>query len=122
MPPRSDQQESLFALRRQRRMTRTHAVLWGMILTATTADIVLTMAGTASGLQEGNAVVGAMMGAFGPVGLWVVKFAALVWLVGGWAVLSDRNAAIFLALFASVTTVVAVYNAVLLVEVGVLSV
>jgi hypothetical protein len=103
-------------------MTRRHAALWGVILTTTAADMVLTMAGTASGLQEGNVVVGAMMGAFGPAGLWVVKFAAMVWLVGGWAVLSDRNAAIFLALFASVTTVVTVYNAVLLVEVGVLSV
>jgi len=102
-------------------MTHTHAALWGLILLTTAADVVLTMAGTASGLQEGNAVVRVMMGAFGPVGLWVVKFAAMVWLVGGWAFLSDRNAAVFLALFASVTTVVTVYNALLLVRTGVIA-
>lgn len=103
-------------------MTRAHAALWTLILATTAADIVLTLAGTQSGLQEGNAVVGAMLSAFGPAGLWLVKFGAMVWLVGGWAVLSDRNAAVFLALFAAVTTAVTVYNAVLLIESGVLTV
>ena len=113
-------QQSLLAFRRERRMTSRHAVLWVLILAATVADILLTMAGLASGLQEGNAVVRAMMGAFGPAGLWLVKFGAMVWLVGGWAFLSDRNAAIFLALFATVTVVVTIYNAVLLVDAGVI--
>ncbi|MEF8785870.1 MAG: DUF5658 family protein [Haloarculaceae archaeon] len=103
-------------------MTRTHAALWALILTATVADILLTMVGTAGGLQEGNAVVRVMVGAFGPAGLWLVKFAAMVWLVGGWAVLSDRNATIFLALFATVTVFVTIYNAVLLVDTGVVTV
>ena len=115
-------QESLLTLRRERRMTRTHAVLWALILAATVGDILLTLVGTAGGLQEGNAVVSVMMGAFGPAGLWLVKFLAMVWLVGGWAFLSDRNAAIFLALFATVTVVVTVYNAVLIVDTGVLAV
>lgn len=117
-----DRQESLLTFRRRRQMTRTHAVLWTLILTATVADILLTMTGTAGGLQEGNAVVRTMMGAFGPAGLWLVKFAAMVWLVGGWAFLSDRNATVFLALFATVTVSVTVYNAVLLVETGVVAV
>jgi hypothetical protein len=115
-------QELLLTLRRERRMTRTHAVLWALIIAATVGDILLTLVGTAGGLQEGNAVVSVMMGAFGPAGLWLVKFLAMVWLVGGWAFLSDRNAAIFLALFATVTVVVTVYNAVLIVDTGVLAV
>jgi hypothetical protein len=115
-------QESLLTLRRERRMTRTHAVLWALIIAATVGDILLTLVGTAGGLQEGNAVVSVMMGAFGPAGLWLVKFLAMVWLVGGWAFLSDRNSAIFLALFATVTVVVTVYNAVLIVDTGVLAV
>jgi len=50
-------------------------------------------------------------------GLWLVKFGAMCWLVAGWALLSDRNASIFLGLFAAVTTVVAADNAVLVVGV-----
>lgn len=104
-------QESLFSLRRDRRMTRTHAALWGLILVATVADILLTMRGTALGFEEGNALVRTMLSAFGPAGLWVVKFAAMCWLVAGWTLLSDRNAAIFLGLFAVVTLAVTVHNA-----------
>jgi hypothetical protein len=105
--------ESLFTLRRERRMTHTHAVLWTVVLAATSADIVLTMAGLERGLREGNVVVHTLVGEFGLAGLWLVKFAAMVWLVGGWALLSDRNAAIFLALFAVVTVAVVLNNAVL---------
>jgi hypothetical protein len=100
----------LFTLRRSRRMTRTHAVLWTGILLATSADIVLTMVGLANGLREGNAVVAASLSAFGLGGFFLVKFAAMVWLVAGWALLSDRNAAIFLALFAVVTLAVVSHN------------
>jgi len=122
MGSEAENQESLLTFRRRRRMTRTHAVLWALILTATVGDILLTLVGTGSGLQEGNAVVATLMGAFGPAGLWLVKFLAMVWLVGGWAFLSDRNAAIFLALFATVTAVVTVYNAAVLVDARVLAV
>jgi hypothetical protein len=115
-----EKQESLLTLRRQRRMTRVHGALWALILSSTVADILLTLVGTAGGLQEANAAVGVMMDAFGPAGLWFVKFLAMVWLVGGWAFLSDRNAAIFLALFATVTVLVTVYNALLLVNTGVI--
>jgi len=73
--------------------------------------------GVSSGLGEGNPVVGILMGAFGPAGLWVVKFLAMVWLVAGWAYLSDRNASIFLALFAIVTILVTAHNALLILEV-----
>jgi len=66
-------------------MTRTHAAL-------TAADVVLTIVGLA--------------------GLWAVKFAAMCWLVAGWALLSDRNASVFLGLFAAVTSLVVVHNAV----------
>ncbi|WP_324758812.1 DUF5658 family protein [Haloarcula sp. GH36] len=112
--PPSDDSGSLFTLRRERRMTRTHTVLWGVILAATTADILLTMIGLASGFEEGNLVVATLLAEFGLAGLWLVKFGAMVWLVGGWALLSDRNAAVFLGLFALVTVTVVVHNAALL--------
>ena len=111
MPADSD---GLLTLRRKRRLTQTHAVLWALILATTTADILLTMAGLATGFSEGNVVVAAMLDRFGLAGLFLVKFAAMVWLVGGWALLDDRNAAVFLGLFAAVTTGVVGYNAVLL--------
>ncbi|MFB6297171.1 MAG: DUF5658 family protein [Salinirussus sp.] len=94
-------------------MTRAHAVLWAVILVATVADVVLTMVGTAGGLAEGNALVRTMMAAMGPAGLWLVKFAAMVWLVGGWSLLSDRNATVFLGLFAAVTVAVTAHNSLL---------
>jgi uncharacterized membrane protein len=99
---------------RERRLTRAHAVLWAVIVAATAADILLTMTGLALGYREGNAVVRHMIGAFGPAGLFAVKFAAMCWLVAGWALLSDRDAAVFLGLFAVVTVGVTVHNAVLL--------
>ncbi len=102
--------EPLFTVRRARRMTRVHATLWTVILATTVADVLLTMVGTAAGLQEGNVLVRASMAAFGPAGLWLVKFAAMCWLVAGWALLSDRNAAVFLGLFAAVTLAVTVHN------------
>ncbi|WP_431357794.1 DUF5658 family protein [Haloarcula marina] len=104
----------MFTLRRERRITRTHAVLWTLILTSTVADVLLTMVGLSLGYREGNAVVAALLGEFGAAGLWLVKFAAMLWLVAGWTVLSDRDAAVFLALFAAVTVGVVAYNAVLL--------
>lgn len=105
---------ALFTLRRRRPMTRTHAVLWVVILATTAADIVLTMAGLAAGLREGNVVVATLLAEFGLAGLWLLKFAAMLWLVAGWLLLDDRNAAVFLGLFAAVTCAVVVSNAVLL--------
>jgi len=112
--------DSLFTVRRERRMTRAHAALWTVILVATVADVLLTMVGTANGLQEGNALVRAMMGAFGPAGLWLVKFGAMAWLVAGWSLLSDRNASVFLGLFAAVTVAVTVHNTLLVLGSGLL--
>lgn len=109
----SDEQEALFTLRREREMTTTHAVLWSVILSTTVADILLTMVGLRLGLQEGNIVVHTMLSHFSLAGLWLVKFLAMCWLVAGWALLSGRNAAIFLGLFGLVTLVVVVYNATL---------
>ena len=91
-------------------MTTTHATLWAIILVATALDIVTTMVGLSNGLREGNVVVGTTIEALGLPGLWLVKFAAMVWLVGGWTLLSDRNAAIFLALFAVVTVATVIVN------------
>ncbi|MFC6974021.1 DUF5658 family protein [Halomicroarcula sp. GCM10025709] len=107
-------EESLFTFRRERRLTRSHAVLWAVILAATVADVLLTMTGLARGFEEGNVVVATLLAEFGLAGLWLVKFGAMVWLVGGWALLSDRNATVFLALFATVTLAVVVYNTALL--------
>ena len=72
----------------------------------------LTIVGLAGELQEGNAVVGAMVSSFGLAGLWAMKFAAMCWLIAKWALLSDRNASVFLGLFAAVTSLVVVHNAV----------
>jgi len=106
-----DEREPLFTPRRERRMTRMHAAMWTLILVTTVGDIVLTMVGLASGVPEGNPVIRTMVTEFGLAGLWTVKFAAMCWLVAGWTLLSDRNASIFLGLFACVTTLVVVYNA-----------
>ena len=106
--------DALLTLRRERRMTRTHAALWSLILATTVADILLTMVGLNVGLREGNVVLAAMLAEFGLAGLWLVKFAAMVWLVAGWVLLDDRNAAVFLALFATVTGAVVASNALLL--------
>jgi len=111
---RSPDDDALLTLRRERRLTRTHAVLWTLILVTTVADILLTMAGLDAGYREGNVVVATFLSELGLAGLWLVKFAAMVWLVAGWALLSDRDASIFLALFAVVTTTVVVSNALLL--------
>jgi len=106
--------DALLTVRRERRMTRTHAILWALILATTVADILLTMVGLDAGLREGNLVVAALLAEFGLAGLWLVKFAAMAWLVAGWTLLNDRNAAVFLALFATVTGAVVVSNALLL--------
>jgi len=106
------------ALGPQRRMTRSHAVLWTVILGTTVADVWLTIVGLGLGYEEGNAVVAGLLAAYGLPGLWLLKFAAMVWLVGGWYYLSDRNAAVFLALFAAVTTAVVVHNAAVLLGLG----
>lgn len=111
---RSDSDDALLTLRTERRMTRAHAVLWTLILSTTVADILLTMVGLNAGLREGNVVVGIMLAELGLAGLWLVKFAAMVWLVGGWTLLNDRDAAIFLGLFAAVTAAAVVSNAVLI--------
>lgn len=104
--------DPLLTPRLEREMTRSHAALWTVILAATSADIVLTMVGLAGGLREGNVLVRAAIAELGVPGLWLVKFGAMVWLVAGWALLSDRNATVFLALFAVVTVGVVVHNAV----------
>jgi hypothetical protein len=100
----------LFTVRREREMTRTHAILWGVVLVATVLDVVTTILGLERGLTEGNVVVGWLVETLGLPGLWLVKFGAMVWLVGGWVLLSDRNASIFLGLFATVTVATVVSN------------
>ena len=110
----SEGDDALLTLRRERRMIRSHVALWALILVTTVADMLLTIVGLAAGLREGNVDLAAMLAEFGLAGLWLVKFAAMAWLVTGWALLDDRNAAVFLALFATVTGAVAVSNALLL--------
>jgi hypothetical protein len=98
------------------RLSPTHAVLWTVILVATVGDILLTMTGLRVGLQEGNVVVSTMLAEFGLAGLWLVKFGAMLWLVAGWRLLSERNATVFLALFAVVTLAVVAYNSVTILQ------
>jgi hypothetical protein len=43
-----------------------------------------------------------------------VKFGAMLWLVAGWQFLSERNATVFLALFAVVTVAIVAHNSLLL--------
>jgi len=95
-------------------MTRTHVVLWALILATTVADIPLTMVGLSAGLREGNVVLAAMLAEFDLAGLWLVKFVAMAWLVAGWALLDDRNASVFLALCAAVTGTAVASNGLLL--------
>ena len=107
-----DRHDRLLTQRVERPMTRTHAALWTVILLTTTADIVLTIVGLAGGIPEGNPVVRTMVSSFGLAGLWTVKFAAMCWLVAGWTLLSDWKASVFLGLFAVVTSLVVLHNAV----------
>jgi len=102
--------ETLF----RRHMTETHAVLWTVIIVATVADVVMTLTGLSTGLQEGNPVMRSMIERFGVAGLWVVKFLAMCWLVAGWAYLSEWKATVFLALFGVVTLAVVLNNAVVI--------
>ncbi|WP_049919714.1 hypothetical protein [Haloarcula vallismortis] len=97
-------------------LSPTHAVLWIVILVATVGDILLTMTRLTVGLQEGNVVVSTMLAEFGLAGLWLVKFGAMLWLVAGWRLLSERNATVFLALFAVVTLAVVAYNSVTILQ------
>lgn len=106
-------QSSLFSWRREVAVTPTHAALWTVIVAATVLDSYLTLFGLGAGLEEGNALVSTAIAAFGPAGLWGIKLAAMAWLVAGWTLLSNRDAAVFLALFAAVTVLVAASNAVL---------
>ena len=108
--------ESEVTLRRGHHLPATHAVLWTVILVATVGDILLTMTGLTVGLQEGNVVVSTMLAEFGLAGLWLVKFGAMLWLVAGWRLLSERNATVFLALFAVVTLAVVVYNSITILQ------
>ncbi|MFY4811862.1 hypothetical protein [Haloarcula argentinensis] len=101
---------------RDHHLSHTHAVLWTVILVATVGDILLTMTGLTVGLQEGNVVVSTMLAEFGLAGLWLVKFGAMLWLVAGWRLLSERNATVFLALFAVVTLAVVAYNSVTILQ------
>ncbi|KAA9398615.1 hypothetical protein Har1130_10375 [Haloarcula sp. CBA1130] len=101
---------------RGHQLSHTHAVLWTVILVATIGDILLTMTGLTVGLQEGNVVVNTMLSEFGLAGLWLVKFGAMLWLVAGWRLLSERNATIFLALFAVVTLAIVAYNSVTILQ------
>jgi hypothetical protein len=94
----------------ERRMTRTHAILWAVILLATVLDVITTLTGLSLGLQEGNVVARTLLASLGIPGFWLLKFAAMAWLVAGWALLSDRNAAIFLALYAVVAVATVVAN------------
>ncbi|MEF8827925.1 MAG: DUF5658 family protein [Haloarcula sp.] len=108
--------ESGVPLWRGHHLSATHAVLWTVILVATVGDILLTMTGLTVGLQEGNVVVSTMLAEFGLAGLWLVKFGAMLWLVAGWRLLSERNATVFLALFAVVTLGVVAYNSVTILQ------
>ncbi|WP_367176022.1 hypothetical protein [Haloarcula rubripromontorii] len=101
---------------REHHLSPTHAVLWTVVLVATVGDVLLTMTGLTVGLQEGNVVVSAMLAEFGLAGLWLVKFGAMLWLVVGWRLLSERNATVFLALFAVVTLAVVAYNSVTILQ------
>jgi hypothetical protein len=94
----------------RRRLTRVHALLWGLVFGATAVDTVSTLVGLHVGLTEGNPVVVALLEAFGPAGLLVVKLPALLTVGTAWLALSRRNAAIALGLFGAVTSLVVANN------------
>lgn len=100
-----------------RHMSETDAVLWSVVIVATVADVVTTISGLSLGLGEGNVVVREMIATLGLAGFWLVKFCALAALATGWALLPERKATAFLAVFALVTMGVVLSNAVTLLAV-----
>jgi hypothetical protein len=75
---------------------------------------VTTIVGIGRGASEGNTVAHAFIETYGTPGIGLLKFSALVLVVGLWATLSDRHATVVLATFAVISLVVVALNAVTL--------
>lgn len=107
--------EYRFCWRFVRPLPESHAVLWTVVITASIFDIVTTIVGLATRLEEGNAVARAFIATYGTPGIGLLKFSALVLLVIAWAILlNDRHATQVLAAFAIISLVTVALNAITL--------
>ncbi|MDY6818431.1 MAG: DUF5658 family protein [Halobacteriales archaeon] len=95
----------------ERPLTENHAVLWTVVIVSSVFDILTTMVGLNLGFREGNAVARAFIQTYGTPGIGLLKFVALVGVVIGWGLLSERRATALLAGFAVVSLIVVVLNA-----------
>jgi hypothetical protein len=86
-------------------------------LVASVVDVLTTLQGLALGIEEGNAVARAFLDTYGRPGIGLLKFVALMFLVGSWAVLPDRSATLVLAGFAVISVLVILLNALTLLSV-----
>ena len=100
--------------RLERTLPESEAILWTVVLLASTFDVVTTMVGVGRGLEEGNAVAVAFMDAYGASGIGLLKFSALVVVVVLWAALPERYGIVVLQGFALVSLLVVGLNAVTL--------
>jgi len=105
---------SRWALRLERSLPESDAVLWTVVVLASVFDVLTTMVGVASGLPEGNAVARAFLSAYGTPGIGLLKFSALVFVVVLWAALPDRYGVAVLQAFSLVSLLVVALNAVTL--------
>lgn len=95
----------------ERRLSETHAVQWTIVLTATVFDITTTIVGVGQGANEGNAIARAFIETYGTPGIGLLKFAALVAVLGLWAWLPDRYGTAVLSGFALASLLVVALNA-----------
>jgi hypothetical protein len=117
MPDDGDDQplEAVTGLGRlERTLPESEAVLWTVVVLASTFDVVTTMVGVGRGLEEGNAVAVAFMDVYGASGIGLLKFSALVVVVVLWAALPERYGVVVLQAFALVSLLVVGLNAVTL--------
>lgn len=94
-----------------RHLSESHAVLWSVVAVASVFDVVTTIVGVERGAAEGNAVARAFIATYGTPGIGLLKFCALVLVVGLWAWLPDRHATVVLGVFAAFSLLVVALNA-----------
>ena len=107
--PSSDE-ESALVPRVERQLSESEALLWTVIVVAAVFDVLTTMRGLALGFEEGNVVARAFIDTYGGPGLGLLKFVALVVLVGAWWWLPERQATLVLAGFAVISLLTIALN------------
>lgn len=106
--------ETLDAVLEDQPLPETDVLLWTVVIVASVLDVITTMVGLNLGLEEGNAVARAFIDTYGSPGIGGLKLAGLLILVFAWAGLEDRSAEIVLLLFAVISMMVVLLNAITL--------